>query len=64
VTLCTPEVIKNLKECYKSTTNSFYSYASLYITNKNERFTVCVLPVENSKKMVEYLSHFVDLIKD
>ncbi len=30
----------------KKSTNSFYSYASLYITNKNERFTLSVLPVE------------------
>ena len=29
----------------KKSTNSFYSYISLYITNKNERFTVSVLPV-------------------
>jgi hypothetical protein len=47
----------------KKSTNSFYSYASLYITNKNERFTVSVLPVEKNKKMVEYLSYFFDLIK-
>lgn len=30
----------------KKSTNSFYSYISLYITDKNERFTVSVLPVE------------------
>ena len=47
----------------KKSTNSFYSYASLYITDKNERFTVSVLPVEKSKKMVEYLSYFLDLIR-
>jgi len=47
----------------KKSTNSFYSYVSLYITNKNERFTVSVLPVEKNKKMVEYLSYFIDLIK-
>jgi putative transposase len=47
----------------KKSTNSFYSYASLYITNKNERFTVSVLPVEKNKTMVEYLSYFIDLIK-
>ena len=29
----------------KKSTNSFYSYISLYITNKNKRFTVSVLPV-------------------
>jgi putative transposase len=39
-------------------TNYFYSYISLYITNKNERFTVSVLPVEKSKTMVEYLSFY------
>ena len=47
----------------KKSTNSFYSYISLYITNKNERFTVSVLPVEKNKLMVEYLSYFIDLIK-
>ena len=47
----------------KKSTNSFYSYISLYITNKNERFTVSVLPVEKDKTMVEYLSYFIDLIK-
>lgn len=47
----------------KKSTNSFYSYISLYITNKNERFTVSVLPVEKNKSMGEYLSYFIDLIK-
>ena len=47
----------------KKSTNSFYSYISLYITNKKERFTVFVLPVEKNKTMVEYLSYFIDLIK-
>ena len=46
----------------KKSTNSFYSYISLYITNKNERFTVSVLPVEKNKTMVEYLSYFIDLV--
>ena len=46
----------------KKSTNSFYSYISLYITNKNERFTISVLPVEKKKTKVEYLSHFIDLI--
>lgn len=48
----------------KKSTNSFYSYISLYITNKNERFTLSVLPVEKKKTKVEYLSHFIDLIKE
>jgi putative transposase len=47
----------------KKSTNSFYSYISLYITDKNERFTVSVLPAEKNKTKVEYLSYFVDLIK-
>jgi hypothetical protein len=47
----------------KKSTNSFYSYISLYITNKNERFTVSVLPVEKNKTKVEYLSYFIDLIE-
>ncbi len=47
----------------KKSTNSFYSYVSLYIINKNERFTLSVLPVEKDKTKVEYLSHFIALIK-
>lgn len=47
----------------KKSTNSFYSYVSLYIINKNERFTISVLPVEKNKTKVEYLSHFISLIK-
>ena len=46
----------------KKSTNSFYSYVSLYIINKNERFTISVLPVENGKSN-EYLEYFIDLIK-
>lgn len=48
----------------KKSTNSFYSYISLYITNKNERFTLSVLPVEKKKTKVEYFSHFINLIKE
>jgi hypothetical protein len=48
----------------KKSTNSFYSYISLYITNKNERFTVSVLPVEKDKTMVEYLSYLLTSSKD
>ncbi len=33
----------------KKSTNSFYSYVSLSIINKNERFTISVLPVEKDK---------------
>jgi len=47
----------------KKSTNSFYSYISLYITDKNEGFTVSVLPAEKNKTKVEYLSYFLDLIK-
>jgi len=47
----------------KKSTNSFYSYISLYIINKKERFTISVLPVEKGKSKVEYLAYFIDLIK-
>ena len=47
----------------KKSTNSFYSYISLYIINDKERFTISVLPVEKGKSKVEYLSYFIDLIK-
>ena len=36
----------------KKSTNSFYSYISLYIINKNERFTIAVLPGEKGKSKV------------
>lgn len=47
----------------RKSTNSFYSYISLYATNKNKMFTLSVLFVEKNKTKVEYLSHFIDLIK-
>jgi len=47
----------------KKSTNSFYSYISLYIITRNERFTVSVLPVEKNKTKVEYLSYFINLIE-
>ena len=47
----------------KKSSNSFYSYVSLYIINKNERFTISVLPVEKGKSKVYYLTYFIDLIK-
>lgn len=48
----------------KKSTNSFYSYVSLSIINRNERYTLSVLPVEKGKTKVDYLTHFIDLIKD
>ena len=47
----------------KKSSNSFYSYVSLYIINNNERFTISVLPVEKGNSKVYYLSYFIDLIK-
>ena len=47
----------------KKSTNSFYSYMSLYIINKNKRFTIAVLPVKKGRSKVEYLDYFIDLIK-
>lgn len=46
----------------KKSTNSFYSYVSLSIINKNERYTIAVLPVEKNKTKVDYLTYFVGLI--
>jgi putative transposase len=34
----------------KKSTKSFYSYISLYITDKNERFTASVLPVKRKNQ--------------
>ena len=48
----------------KKSTNSFYSYVSLSIINKNERYTLAVLPVERNKTKVDYLTNFIDMIKD
>ena len=47
----------------KKSTNSFYSYISLYTINKNKRFTIAVLPVKKGKSKIEYLNYFIDLIK-
>ncbi|MCS3924917.1 ISH3 family transposase [Methanosalsum natronophilum] len=47
----------------KKSTNSFYSYVSLSIINKNERYTLAVLPVEKDKTKVDYLTYFIGLIK-
>ena len=52
-----------IKSHSKKSTNSFYSYVSLYIINKNERFTISVLPVKKKSTKVEYLKYFIDLIK-
>jgi putative transposase len=46
----------------KKSTNSFYSYVSLSVINKNERFTISVLPVEKDKTKVDYLTYFINLI--
>ena len=48
----------------KRSTNSFYSYVSLSIINKNERYTIAVLPVERNKTKVDFLTYFIDLIKE
>ncbi len=48
----------------KKSTNSFYSYVSLSIINKNERYTLAVLPVERNKTKVDYLTYFIDLIEE
>ncbi|WP_406671467.1 ISH3 family transposase [Methanolobus sp. ZRKC4] len=47
----------------KKSTNSFYSYVSLSIINKNERYTIAVLPVERNKTKVDYLTYFTDITK-
>lgn len=46
----------------KKSTNSFYSYVSLSIRNKNERYTLSILPVERNKTKVDYLTYFMNLI--
>ncbi|WP_342306497.1 ISH3 family transposase [Methanolobus sp. ZRKC5] len=51
-----------IRSLAKKSTNSFYSYVSLSIINKNERFTISVLPVEKNKTKVYYLTYFIDLI--
>ena len=47
----------------KKSTNSFCSYISLYITNKNERFTVSVIRDEMNKTMVDYVSILINFYK-
>jgi len=46
----------------KKSTNSFYSYISLYIIDKRQRFTISVLPVSNKIRKEEYLDYFISLI--
>lgn len=48
----------------RKSTNSFYSYISLYATNKNKMFTLSVLFVEKNKTKVEYLLILSTLSKD
>ncbi|WP_319506573.1 ISH3 family transposase [uncultured Methanolobus sp.] len=48
----------------KKSTNSFYSYVSRSIINKNERYTLAVIPVERNKTKVDYLTYFIDLIEE
>lgn len=48
----------------KKSTNSFYSYISLSIINKNERFTISVIPVERSETKTNYIAYFIDLIRN
>lgn len=47
----------------EKSTNSFYSYISLYIIGKDEIFTISVLPVEKGKSKTDYLKYFIDLVK-
>ena len=46
----------------KKSTNAFYSYISLYIIDKDKRFTISVLPVENGISKTDYLKCFIELI--
>ncbi|WP_305064977.1 ISH3 family transposase [Methanococcoides sp.] len=48
----------------KKSTNTFYSYVSLYIINKNKRFTISVLPVENGKLKTDYINCFIKRIDE
>ena len=47
----------------KKSTNSFYSYISLCIIDKDERVTISVLPVKKGKSKTDYLKYFIDQIK-
>ena len=51
-----------IKSKAKKSTNSFYSYISLYIINKNQRFTISVLPVSNEISKEQYLDYFITMI--
>ena len=46
----------------KKSTNSFYSYISLYIINKKHRLTLSVLPVDTGTSKEAYLDYFINLI--
>jgi putative transposase len=46
----------------KASTNSFYSYISLYLVNEDRRLTMAVFPVRNGIKKTEYIQRFLNII--
>jgi putative transposase len=54
-----PYVIKGQ---LKASTNSFYSYISLYLVNEDRRFTMAVFPVRNGIRKTEYIQRFLNII--
>jgi putative transposase len=46
----------------KASTNSFYSYISLYLVNEDRRLTMAVFPVRNGIKKTEYTQRFLNII--
>ena len=46
----------------KKSTTKFYTYATLSLINKNERFTLAVLPVKRGGETVEYVKALVSVL--
>jgi putative transposase len=53
-----------IKSKMKDSTTTFYSYVSLYITTKGQRWTLTVLPVKKGVSKVEYIRKFLAFIDD
>lgn len=48
----------------KRSTNHFYTYTTLYLIEKDRKFTIATVPVTKDKHEIYYLKYFVSIIDD
>ena len=48
----------------KKSTKTFYRYATLYMTHRQIKITLAVLPVKKGTKHIEYVKRFIELIEE